>query len=1062
MRISGTILIVLMTMFHRFGDCVVHGFSIGIPFATSAELIQAVDIYLSSNPNDQAMLDVIGKFGVMETWNVSKILDFSHVFSRKRNPDVVQLNTDLSQWDVSKSESFANMFEGARNFDFDVSTWNVSNAKNFSHMFDSANNFQGRGLTSWNVSAGQDFTEMFRGATSFGTNPNTNDLCVWRDLLPSSAVMDNMFADSNCPADTFPVSPTLKAGVETESSTIVNFCQFCQELPTNQVDEEEEEESSTSENNDRRRPNVLFIMTDQQRFDAIRHVQDELSHYNDAFKIDTPNLDRLVAEGAYFRNAYCQCAVCAPARSTIRTGCTIERTGVQHNDLADDYDDGELFKERVESLVGLDHVLVEKYGYTSEYYGKWHLPDKLYQSKSDSSENVIRFNDFDYTVEEFEFKNDDASRKLRRYFEQYEELGKITREQKKVDSDALITGILPKLTGSNPQIDTYTRYPYVPIQLDSRYGSPIGTDLNDGNFDSFENSQPSLMGIFSLTEEEGTPTQFTGDIAIRALHRLKAESEPWFLTVSFNHPHPPFIAPYSNYLAKYWENRDQLHVPESLNDPMDNSAYDVVTIDFPEYKDPAKIQEWTAIYYAMIEEVDAKIGEILDVLDSAANDTLVIFTSDHGEMLGAHGRRSKNTFYDESAKVPLIMKFPGWIEPGLEVNEIVSHLDLFATILDYVGASSDDNSDGKSLRPYIEGTEFNQDYDEGDVIFAEWDFRIPESPGSTDLDRDIDDRPSFLVRKGNYKLMMQKLSSSTNMDMMFDLEKDPFEMDNLLGRNAMSADTSIIHKAEHMRCLLLDWMERLDGEQGYFSDPAANYGDSDGDIKEIKRRQKWKQVGFWISDEVLEFGRLTKGKDGSFVRHEYLYLGTRQDETITISSIDISGPDADSFTVDKNTLEFEHRDCKTIRITLTSPHELPQGSNLTATVALQVDSSLGSQPDMSVYTIQLSLSNEIYGELMEEGEQEQPQKEEEQESPQQEEQENPQEEELEQPLHDVEEEQPLHDVGDGEADERFPSLHPSPPGQSNEGSSTSPIGRHAGSLLILLLLNAGMATLVHL
>jgi arylsulfatase A-like enzyme len=1099
MRWSGGIFIVYMASAYRFGDQVVGGLSVGIPISTSAELLQAVDVYLSSDSDDQAMLEVIGKFGLMESWDVSRISDFSHLFSRVRNPNVVQLNTDLSKWDVSNSESFASMFQGARTFDFDVSTWKVSNAKNFSRMFDLATNFQGRGLTSWDVSAGQDFTEMFRGATSFGTNPDTNDLCVWRDLISSSAVIDDMFAESFCPANSFPVSPTIKAGIETDSSTIANFCQYCQDQDqsTNQGQQSETAEPTAApteeDENNKKQPNILFIMTDQQRFDAIRHVQDELSHYDGAYKIETPNLDRLVTEGAYFRNAYCQCAVCAPARATIRTGCTIERTGIQHNDLAEDYDDGDLFKDRVESLVSLDHILVEKYGYTSEYYGKWHLPDKLYHSKSDPSENVIRFNDFDFTVDEFEFRDDENSQKVRRYFKQYEELGKITQEQKEVDSTALTTGILPRLTGGNPQIDSYTRYPYIPIQLDSRYGLPIGTDLKDGDFDSFESSQPSLMGIFSLTEEEGTPTQFTGEIAIRALHQLKANSEPWFLTVSFNHPHPPFVVPYSDHFEKYWANRDLLHVPVSLNDPMDNSAYDVITEEFPGYKDPAKLQEWTAIYYAMIEEVDTKIGEILNALGSAVKDTLIIFTSDHGEMLGAHGRRSKNTFYEESTKIPLIMKFPGRIESGIEIDEMVSHLDLFATILDYAGASSDDNSDGKSLRPFIEGTEYNKDYDEGNVVFAEWDYRMPDSPGSDDMDRDIDDRPSFLVRKGNYKLMMQKLSSSKQMDMMFDLENDPFEMDNLLGRNAEDADTSIIHKAEHLRCLLLDWMKRLDGDEGYFSDPAANYGDNDGDINEIRRRQKWKQVGFWISDEVLEFGRLTKRNDGTYVRHEHLYLGTRQDETITITSIEVSGPDADSFTVDQDTLEFEHRDCRSIRITLESLHQLPKGSTMNGMVTLQVD--------RDVYTIQLSLSKDVYGDPLEEEneeqvqeedddeqqqeeqyeeqeeEDEQQQQEEDGEELQQQEVEQPkeeeedgddddeqqqQEEEHEQPHDGDEHDQPLHDIGDGDKEEGFPNMNPLSQGQTSnvsEGASTSTIMRYlpvGRSMLFLVFLNAGM------
>ncbi|KAG7354075.1 sulfatase [Nitzschia inconspicua] len=969
-EIATTVLIVLVA-----ASSLIHSLTNGLTFPTSFEsstqLFQAVDVYMDVNPDEEALLDVITTYGVMESWDVSKITDFSNLFSRQRNSNVVNLRADLSLWDVSNAQNFSSIFRGARFVDFDVSSWDVSNALDFSRMFDSASSFQGRGLAGWNVSSGLDFSEMFRGATSFGTNSDTNNLCAWGALVSSTAVTDMMFSETQCPAeqqrDDLDVEPSLRDAVAGGTS----FCQPC----AAQAETVDQVNGSAQSNEDKtaddKRPNILLIMTDQQRFDTIRFVQDELSHYDGAFKIDTPNLDRLLQEGAYFRNAYCQCAVCAPARTTLRTGCTIERTGMQHNDLADNYAYGELFLERVESLESLDHILVEKYGYISEYYGKWHMPDLLYHSKSNTSEPIVQFNDFDFLTDKFGFIGDDSSHKVRRYLKQYEEIGIISREQKSVNATAVLRGKMPQMSRGKPQIDTYTRYPYIPVQLDTRYDSPVGTDLKDGSFESYEQSQPNLMGIFSLSEEE-SPTHFTGDIAIRALDRLKAQPEPWFLTVSFHHPHPPFIAPYGTYLDKYWSNRELLHVSESLNDSMDDSAYSVITDQLPGYGDPAKIQEWTAIYYALIEEVDAKIGEILNALDSATKDTLIIFTSDHGEMLGAHKRRAKDSFYEEASRVPLIMKFPGQIEESVEVDEVVSHLDLFATILDYAGASKDDRSDGKSLRSFIEGTEYSKDYDEN-VVFAEWDYRTPMSPGSNQLDRQIDNRPSFLVRKGNYKLMMQKLASSNEMDMMFNLEDDPFEMNNLLGKRAMSADTDVIVKAEHMRCLLLDWMERLDGDKGYYSDPAANYGDSEGDLNEIRNRQKWKEIDFWKSREVLKFGRLGRGGDGSFVLHEHLFFGTRKNENVSVQLVGISGPDADLFSVDKSSIEFGHRDCKSIRISLRSEHDFPDGSQVEAIITFEVERSTGNgssnaQSIKSNHTVQLLLNTEVYGEPKKEGE----------------------------------------------------------------------------------------------
>lgn len=105
---------------------------------------------------------------------------------------------------------------------------------------------------------------------------------------------------------------------------------------------------------------------------------------------------------------------------------------------------------------------------------------------------------------------------------------------------------------------------------------------------------------------------------------------------------------------------------------------------------------------------------------------------------------------------------------------------------------------------------------------------------------------------------MQKLAASQRLDMMFDLDEDPYELNNLVGLNGMTAANSTIIQAEHMRCLLLDWMTRLDGSVGYYSDPAANYGQGKGDISEIRDRQSRTAIG--LLDERLENGKV--GLDG--------------------------------------------------------------------------------------------------------------------------------------------------------------------------------------------------------
>lgn len=659
------------------------------------------------------------------------------------------------------------------------------------------------------------------------------------------------------------------------------------------------------------RPNILFLISDQQRYDTIRHVQDRLAHYDGHFKIDTPNLDRLLKSGAHFTNAYAQCAVCAPARASLRTGCTIERTGIQSNQLITQYGDGQWFADRVGEAVTLDHVLVEEYGYVSEYYGKWHLPEVWARARpgdanppdSAKGSGVINFNDYSYGTGEFFFNPDSEAAKLHRYLDHFESLGEISKTVQK-----------------GQVVDKFTKYPYYPAALDQSLDERIRN----------KDDVAVAMGNFSLGGEYTSSFLF-GDVSNKALGRLVAQERPWLLTLSFQSPHPPMI-PAWDQLEKYWQHREHIIVPNNTNNDghMNNSAY--ATAPFADAMDEDRLQEWAALYYALIEEIDQQVGKILETLGSDANKTLIVFTSDHGELLGAHSKKGKNVFYEEASHIPLIFSFPGVIPSGKTVDEVVSHLDVFATILDYVGATASDRSDGRSLRPLIENLEVNRRFDE-DMIVSEWDYRTPRQDNPEELDRRLDDRPCYLIRKGNYKLMMQKLATSKRLDMMFDLKQDPFEISNLLGKNATTADDLVVAKAEHMRCLLLDWMTRLDGSVGYYSNPDANYGEGMGDITEIRNRQMWKTLGFWVSDTVLTFGRLS-WNGHRFVRHEYVYVGTRTKEPVEITSISVMGADASLFRIDKTALDIAHMECHSIKITYTSRSSDQDNKDLVAYIVL--------------------------------------------------------------------------------------------------------------------------------
>lgn len=155
-------------------------------------------------------------------------------------------------------------------------------------------------------------------------------------------------------------------------------------------------------------------------------------------------------------------------------------------------------------------------------------------------------------------------------------------------------------------------------------------------------------------------------------------------------------------------------------------------------------------------------------------------------MLGAHGMREKNIFYEESAHIPLLISSPGQIDPQKTVDGYVSLIDLYPTILDYL-EMPEHESDGKSLRGLIEGT----DTVHGKYVVTEWD-----SNG--------DNTPNYMVVKDGWKLIIPYTITSNVLNAMYDLNTDPYEMDNLLGSNSDSEQYK--EKAEELRACLVEWL----------------------------------------------------------------------------------------------------------------------------------------------------------------------------------------------------------------------------------------------------------------
>lgn len=496
--------------------------------------------------------------------------------------------------------------------------------------------------------------------------------------------------------------------------------------------------SYTSTNTSEKKKNLLFIIVDQQRYDALSIAGNTI--------LKTPNLDKLAQQGAYFKNAYTPVAVCGPARSCILTGTTINTNNVTTNKKTYYYDE-----EPVMTMKTFDEILTDK-GYHAEYYGKWHVLTShadIYKNKKKYSKNG-----------KYMFEHGGQNHMYQDYLNE----------------------VFPKKAPKKGELlDYFTKRPYTPDPMDVNYGLSYQQVKNNKKL-----SQPNYHGKSSIPKEH-TITAFYAKKTMDAISRLK--NKPFSITTSFHFPHAPMI-PSEPYYSMY--NPKDMPVPVSINDNMENSPYINANgrKKLTQFADREKIKYMISNYYGLVTELDFWIGKIMNTLEETglSENTLVIFTSDHGEMLGAHGMREKNVFYEESSHIPLIIKMPSQIKKETKVDGYVSNVDLFATIMDYLQIGNY-KSDGESLRDLIE----NKETKHGEYVVTEWNYRGPTSP-------------NYMIVKDGWKLMIPYTEDSKVLNTLYDLNLDPHEMNNLLGKNPNR--NKYEKKAKELRSKLLEWLKK--------------------------------------------------------------------------------------------------------------------------------------------------------------------------------------------------------------------------------------------------------------
>ena len=266
------------------------------------------------------------------------------------------------------------------------------------------------------------------------------------------------------------------------------------------------------------------------------------------------------------------------------------------------------------------------------------------------------------------------------------------------------------------------------------------------------------------------------DAAVAYLSDPARRDGPWAAVVGWFLPHTPLTVRAEYFDMYYPDHADQ---PSAAAQPID--TVHPQSRRFREHLGAeglteAQIGRARAAYYGMVSFTDAQVGRVLEALESsgASDNTLIVYTSDHGEMLGEHGLWWKSSFYEPSLRVPLIAAWPDRIEGGSRVDTPVSLLDLTRTIVDAAGADADGIVGDNLLDP---------DLDAGRAVFAEFAAHAT-------------DRPGRMVRRGRFKLNYYHGEPSE----LFDLQADPNETRNLAA-SAAHADT----RDELIALALKDW-----------------------------------------------------------------------------------------------------------------------------------------------------------------------------------------------------------------------------------------------------------------
>lgn len=445
-------------------------------------------------------------------------------------------------------------------------------------------------------------------------------------------------------------------------------------------------------------PNLLFIYADQHRADVLGCAGNDI--------VVTPHLDRLAAEGVRFDQAWTESPICQPARASLLTGRYPSDHGVLGNFAGDCQPEWDTFPRRLQDA-----------GYTTASIGKTHFaswPMAVEAGSPPPTDEWIGSFGFDHVVEEFD---------------KYVHLGDWETPYMRFLRDRNALGQYQSVVAANFR----------------------GTD---GHWNGVTSPLPQELDLtcFLADEAQGWIGRQTGD-------------QPWFLQLSFVQPHVPLIGDpiwADHYAGAQIERGSRAEPVPTTEDWATHLAF-LHKHSRSELLSDEFVLAGARQYYAMVSLIDQRIGDLLAQLEQNGelDNTWIVYSADHGEMLGDHGLMAKMNFYQSSVRVPLIVRPPAGTTGRIETAPVQA-FDVAATLLDAGGAESLDGAPARSLIPLVTG--------ETDAAREHAVSMIRMRPGS----------PTWqAITDGRWRATIN--ADTGEASELFDLATDPDESTNLVG-----------------------------------------------------------------------------------------------------------------------------------------------------------------------------------------------------------------------------------------------------------------------------------------